>query len=78
VPRGWALCDGSILNAASSENEALYSIVGNQYGGSNAQGTFALPDLRANTVKPLSESDPLGCVVLSDCIATIGTYPAKP
>lgn len=78
VPRGWALCDGSILSATLTENEALYSIVGNQYGGSNEQGTFALPDLRANTVKPLSGSDPLGCVVMSYCIATTGTYPAKP
>ncbi|MGI4866853.1 MAG: phage tail protein [Janthinobacterium lividum] len=43
APRGWALCDGSLLNI--SQNTALFSILGTTYGGNGTQ-TFALPDLR--------------------------------
>jgi microcystin-dependent protein len=75
VPREWALCDGSILNI--KDYAALYSIIENRYGGSNEQLTFALPDLRANTVKPVSAADPLGYVVMSDCIALEGTFPSS-
>ena len=74
VPKGWALCDGSILDIEA--NSALFTLVKNQYGGDSEQGTFALPDLRANTVNPVSASDPLGYVVMSHCIATTGTYPS--
>lgn len=42
-PQGWALCDGSILNI--SQNQALYAVIGNRYGGDGVK-TFALPDLR--------------------------------
>ena len=43
VPRGWMLCDGSILSI--QQNTALFSLLGTTYGG-NGQTTFALPDLR--------------------------------
>ena len=43
APRGWALCDGSLLAIAS--NQALFSILGTTYGG-DGRTTFALPDLR--------------------------------
>lgn len=43
APRGWALCDGSLLSI--STNDALYSILGTTYGG-DGKTTFALPDLR--------------------------------
>ena len=43
APVGWALCDGQILPI--SQNEALFSVIGTQYGGDGKQ-TFALPDLR--------------------------------
>jgi microcystin-dependent protein len=43
APRGWAICDGSILSIA--QNTALFSILGTTYGG-NGQTTFALPDFR--------------------------------
>lgn len=42
-PRGWAFCQGQLLPIA--QNTALFSILGNTYGG-NGQTTFALPDLR--------------------------------
>ncbi len=43
APRGWALCDGSLL--AVSSNDALFSILGTTYGG-DGRTTFGLPDLR--------------------------------
>ncbi|SFD79574.1 Microcystin-dependent protein [Chitinophaga sp. CF118] len=45
APVGWALCDGTMLNV--SENQALYALLGNTYGG-NGSSTFALPDFRLN------------------------------
>jgi len=44
APRGWALCAGQILPI--SQNTALFSLVGTQYGG-NGTTNFALPDLRS-------------------------------
>lgn len=41
--RGFAGCDGGIL--AVNQNQALYSLLGNVYGG-NGSTTFKLPDLR--------------------------------
>lgn len=43
APRGWALCNGQILPI--SQNQALFSLLGTQYGG-DGRTTFALPDLR--------------------------------
>ncbi len=43
VPRGWALCDGSVLNI--TQNPALFAILGNRFGG-DGRTTFQLPDLR--------------------------------
>jgi microcystin-dependent protein len=46
APRGWATCEGQLLQI--SGNESLYSILGITYGG-NGITTFALPDLRGRT-----------------------------
>jgi len=46
APRGWAICDGSLLAIAS--NSALFSILGTTYGG-DGRTTFALPDLRGRS-----------------------------
>jgi microcystin-dependent protein len=43
APKGWALCNGQLLPI--SQNAALYSLLGNTYGGDGVT-TFALPDLR--------------------------------
>ncbi len=43
APRGWAFCQGQLLNIA--QNTALFSILGTTYGG-DGRTTFALPDLR--------------------------------
>jgi len=43
VPRGWKVCDGSLLNI--QEQKFLFAVIGTFYGG-NGRDTFALPDLR--------------------------------
>ncbi|HEY5707309.1 MAG TPA: tail fiber protein, partial [Terrimicrobiaceae bacterium] len=43
APRGWAFCQGQLMNI--SQNTALFSLLGTTYGG-NGITTFALPDLR--------------------------------
>jgi microcystin-dependent protein len=43
APRGWALCDGQIL--AISQNTALFSLLGTQYGG-DGKSNFALPNFQ--------------------------------
>lgn len=43
APRNWLLCNGAIVNV--SEYQALYTLLGNAYGGVKNQ-TFGLPDLR--------------------------------
>ncbi|NML70259.1 phage tail protein [Chryseobacterium sp. RP-3-3] len=46
APRGFMLCDGTLLSIQS--NTALFSILGTTYGG-NGQTTFALPNLNGRT-----------------------------
>ena len=46
APKYWSACDGQSL--AITTNQALYSLLGVQFGG-NAQTTFNLPDLRGRT-----------------------------
>lgn len=46
APEGWAACDGQLLYI--SQNTALYSILGNTYGGNN-NTTFALPNLQGRS-----------------------------
>lgn len=43
APRGWALCDGQLLQI--SQNQSLFALLGTTYGG-DGRTTFALPDLR--------------------------------
>jgi microcystin-dependent protein len=43
APRGWAHCNGQILQI--SQNTALFSLLGTTYGG-DGRTTFGLPDLR--------------------------------
>lgn len=43
APRGWAFCDGQMLEIEG--NESLFAILGNTYGG-DGRRTFGLPDLR--------------------------------
>jgi microcystin-dependent protein len=43
APRGWALCEGQLLDVSS--NDALFSLLGTIYGG-DGRTTFGLPDMR--------------------------------
>ncbi|MBL4706265.1 MAG: phage tail protein [Flavobacteriales bacterium] len=43
APSGWASCNGQLLSI--SENQALYALLGAQYGG-DGRSNFRLPDLR--------------------------------
>lgn len=43
VPRGWLVCDGSLLQIRTYQ--ALFSLVGVTYGG-DGKTTFGIPDLR--------------------------------
>jgi microcystin-dependent protein len=42
-PRGWAFCDGSLLEI--KPNQPLFSLIGTRYGGDGVTN-FALPDMR--------------------------------
>ena len=42
VPQNWAYCDGSLITV--QQNPALYSVIGNLYGGTPGQN-FQLPNL---------------------------------
>lgn len=56
-PRGWATCNGQLLPI--NQNQALFSILGTQYGG-NGVTTFALPDLRGRVPVHQSPQLPVG------------------
>lgn len=43
APRGWAMCSGQMISI--SQNTALFSVLGNAYGG-DGRSTFALPNLQ--------------------------------
>jgi microcystin-dependent protein len=47
IPKGWHLCDGSLLPIA--QNQALFSLLGNRFGG-DGRVTFGLPDLRGRAI----------------------------
>lgn len=57
APRGWALCNGQLLNI--TQNLALFSLLGTQYGG-NGSTTFALPDLRGRVPLDTDPGHPQG------------------
>lgn len=48
APKGYAECKGQLMLAA--QNAALFTLIGNIYGGNAQQGTFALPDMRSRIV----------------------------
>jgi microcystin-dependent protein len=55
APDGWVFCSGQILSI--SKFPALYSVIGNTYGG-NGKTTFALPNLQGRMMVG-SGTDPL-------------------
>lgn len=57
APRGWAICDGSLLPVR--QNQALFSLLGPKYGG-DGTNTFALPDFRGRVPMHVGGSHTLG------------------
>lgn len=55
APKGWALCDGSVIPIRQSQ--ALFSLIGNHYGG-DGKTNFALPSLRGRT--PINKGQQTG------------------
>lgn len=70
-PDGWADADGRLMGISS--NPALYSVLGNNYGG-DGKANFALPDLRKAV--PVAATDRQK--QLRYCIAVRGDYPRRP
>lgn len=48
---GWLFCDGSLLPVAEPANQALYNVIGFNFGGSVDKSHFNLPDLRGRFVR---------------------------
>ena len=63
APSGWAFADGQALSI--SQNIALFSILGTQYGG-NGVTTFDLPDLQGRTVVGSGSNYSVGTAFGSD------------
>ena len=59
APKGFAQCNGQLM--AIAQNQALFSLLGTQYGG-NGVTNFALPDLRGRTPVGTSNTYPIGAV----------------
>lgn len=59
-PRGYALCDGQLMQI--SQNQALFSLLGTTYGGDGLT-TFALPDLRGRTARHVGNGPGLNPVI---------------
>ena len=53
TPQGWLLCNGTVYNAQTYQ--ALYSIIGNSYGGT-PPSTFAVPDLRGRAAVGIGQN----------------------
>lgn len=56
VPRGWAACNGQVLNI--TQNAALYAVIGDAFAGGDKKTTFALPNL--NVRAPVHPGDIAG------------------
>jgi microcystin-dependent protein len=54
APRDCALCNGAEMSI--NQNQALYSLLSNNFGGSTSKGTFGLPDLRGRVACSMGQS----------------------
>lgn len=66
-PASWAFCSGQTLSI--TENQALFAIIGNQYGG-DGRTTFQLPN-----IDPIKENDG-GTTPVRYMICLGGTWPS--
>ena len=66
APAGWMFCEGQLVPI--SENEALFTLIGNYYGG-DGQQTFALPDFRGRVGEHRTGNLTLGTMLGSPTMA---------
>ncbi len=72
-PEGFMLCDGRTLHI--SHYQALYSLLGNRYGG-DGKTNFCIPDLRsADTWSTAGDENPRPKINYYIC--TMGLYPTR-
>ncbi len=62
VPDGWLVCDGALHN--KNDYKALYEIIGNRYGGVDADGTFATPEIDLSAIHSASEPERFNIVAI--------------
>ena len=67
APKGWALCNGQLMSV--SQNSALFSLLGTQYGGDGIQ-TFGLPDLRSRVAVGQGQGPGLSNYVIGQASGT--------
>lgn len=60
APDGWVLCDGHVYDRTDAQYAGLYQVIGNTFGGSSEESTFAVPDLRDQFVAGASETLAVG------------------
>jgi microcystin-dependent protein len=65
APTGWAFCRGQLLPI--SQNTALFSLLGTTYGG-DGKSTFALPDLKDQTVVSFGQGPGLSLYDLGETV----------
>ncbi|MNY18852.1 Phage Tail Collar Domain protein [compost metagenome] len=68
--RNTALCNGQLM--AISQNTALFSILGTNYGG-NGQTTFGLPNLMGKCPIHVSDTHPLGEIAGTEMVTLLQT-----
>ena len=66
-PRGYAFCEGQLLQIA--QNTALFSLIGTTYGG-DGRTTFALPDLRSRAPMHWGNGPGLGSYAIGERVGT--------
>lgn len=70
-PKGYKFCEGQTISI--SENQALFSVLGSQYGG-DGKTTFNLPNLSSQLMSKSGNT----FVYMKYIICTEGLYPARP
>lgn len=59
APRGWAQCNGQLMNI--SANQALFALLGTFFGG-NGVNTFGLPNLQGRTPIGMNNNNTIGTI----------------
>lgn len=63
APRNWAFCSGQLLPI--NQNQALFSLLGTQYGG-DGRTNFALPDFRGRSMVHFGQGPGLSTINIGE------------